>query len=525
MKIIIAGLLLFGTIFFQSCTDKNELETLPKEKTIEDLVISDQFNFETTTDQNLKITLPYTVDYTDYKSKISIYSASEDEGGVLIANVTTNDEGVFEGDLSIPSSYDSLYIKTHAGEVTVQLSGLKSVSTGGIIDFGEDYEIEPPFEGEINETQTKSATLRTSGFSGLKTAALANNVIANGGFDDDNFGTMSSWKTPNAIDETWYLSSGSYYPQAQRVNDNGNFVMRLQSTYYYYGGIGQMIDAEPGDVITFSADYKGSGSGSKRGYLYLIPRNASGRDLAFYSVRINGVNTTWKTKTIVATMPPETESCEVLIWSYARNSYIYWDNVVVTGPVTDSDNDGVSDDDDEYPNDASRAFNIYYPNKKKYASIGFEDNWPGTGDYDFNDLVVDYQYKQVVNSNNQLVDLQGKYVLKAIGASYHNGFGFQIKTDPDSISEVSGSVLNQGYVSLNANGTEAGQNKANIIVFEDAYDILQHPGGSIGVNTEIGATYIEPDTITVDVSFVNPVTRSSLGSAPFNPYMSMNQEI
>ena len=70
---------------------------------------------------------------------------------------------------------------------------------------------------------------------------------------------------------------------------------------------------------------------------------------------------------------------------------------------TDSDGDGVSDEFDQYPTDPARAYNSYWPSKRTYATIAFEDEWPKTADYDMNDLVVNYRYNFVSNANNVIV--------------------------------------------------------------------------------------------------------------------------
>ncbi len=62
-----------------------------------------------------------------------------------------------------------------------------------------------------------------------------------------------------------------------------------------------------------------------------------------------------------------------------------------TPPPVDTDGDGIANTLDMYPNDATRAFDNYYPSKTVFGTLAFEDLWPGKGDYDMNDLVVDYQ--------------------------------------------------------------------------------------------------------------------------------------
>jgi hypothetical protein len=76
------------------------------------------------------------------------------------------------------------------------------------------------------------------------------------------------------------------------------------------------------------------------------------------------------------------------------------DSIVTLPPSADLDGDGVNDVDDEYPNDPLRAFNSYYPALNQYASVAFEDLWPYYGDYDLNDVVVDFKYRLVSNAQN-----------------------------------------------------------------------------------------------------------------------------
>lgn len=191
----------------------------------------------------------------------------------------------------------------------------------------------------------------------------------------------------------------------------------------------------------------------------------------------------------------------------------------------DSDGDGVADSEDDYPDDPARAFKNLYP-ANGYASLAFEDLWPGTGDYDFNDLVVDYQFTQITNVNNKVTDLNGRFVVRAIGAGFINGFGFQLDSDAIASSdlEVTGSVLTQGYVDLNDQGTEAAQEKVTFIVFDNAYAVLPSAGG-FGVNVESSAAYVEPDTIQMQISFSNlGYTIEDLNLAAFNPFLMVNEE-
>ena len=115
---------------------------------------------------------------------------------------------------------------------------------------------------------------------------------------------------------------------------------------------------------------------------------------------------------------------------------------------TDADGDGVSNTRDEYPNDKDRAFNNYYPGKNEVGTMAFEDLWPSKGDYDFNDLVLDYNFNQVTNAANQIVDVISQITVKAIGASIRSPFAIEFNTTPENVKSVTGQSLTKSVFSL-----------------------------------------------------------------------------
>ncbi|MDZ7775510.1 MAG: LruC domain-containing protein [Bacteroidales bacterium] len=90
---------------------------------------------------------------------------------------------------------------------------------------------------------------------------------------------------------------------------------------------------------------------------------------------------------------------------------------ITSGGANDTDGDGVADNLDDYPDDPTRAFDSYYPNQVDFVSVAFEDLWPGYGDYDFNDFVVNLNYQTVSNAQNAVVDVIVKYQIMAACAS------------------------------------------------------------------------------------------------------------
>lgn len=189
----------------------------------------------------------------------------------------------------------------------------------------------------------------------------------------------------------------------------------------------------------------------------------------------------------------------------------------------DNDNDGIANTWDDYPLDATRAFDTYWPSTD-WNSLAFEDLWPAQGDYDLNDLVVDYRFKVVTNSNNQVVELFPLFAIKAIGGAHHNGFGFQLEPTiaTDQIS-VSGNVLTSNYIALNASGLELGQNKPTFIAFDDAWDLVTPVNGYFGFNVSPNAPWSAPDTVQLHINFQNPVASiAALNLNSFNPFIIVN---
>jgi LruC domain-containing protein len=156
---------------------------------------------------------------------------------------------------------------------------------------------------------------------------------------------------------------------------------------------------------------------------------------------------------------------------------------------------------DLYPDDPEKAFESYYPSKTTKASIVFEDLWPFLGDYDFNDTAVDYSIKTISNANNEVVGLDLDYEVTADGASFVNGFAFELPgISPNSVLQISGQVLTNSVFELASNGTELEQTNVVIPLFDDHSVLLGQPG-------------------KVSVSFSSPIPEGQLGGGPFKPFL------
>lgn len=172
----------------------------------------------------------------------------------------------------------------------------------------------------------------------------------------------------------------------------------------------------------------------------------------------------------------------------------------------DTDGDGITDSNDEYPEDPDKAFEQFTPSKYGWGTVAFEDLWPYLGDYDFNDTAVNYRFVAVLNSDNMAVQLDIHFEVTSDGAGFINAFGIELESiAPSLIESVTGTVLTEGYINVASNGVEEGQNRAVIILFDNNETMLKIP-------------------TTVSVKFTTPITTNQLGLAPFNPFLIVDKD-
>lgn len=166
-------------------------------------------------------------------------------------------------------------------------------------------------------------------------------------------------------------------------------------------------------------------------------------------------------------------------------------------PVTDTDEDGVDDTEDDYPTDPNKAFNNYTGT----GSVAFEDQWPSTGDYDLNDVVINYSYNVITNAQNKVVRVEGNTTLRATGGAFQNGFGIQFPVERSKVSNVSGATL------------EAGQNKAVLVLFQNMRQEMVSWNTIRGGATSAAKNY----SISFDIS--NGPSLSQFGLGVYNPFI------
>jgi len=160
------------------------------------------------------------------------------------------------------------------------------------------------------------------------------------------------------------------------------------------------------------------------------------------------------------------------------------------------------------------------------GSLLFEDLYPSKGDYDFNDLVIQYNLQPYKTDQNKLDSLICTFKIKAFGASFRNGFGFQLPNIRTSkVKKVPGYVLKGNSIfTMKPKGTEENQVTSTFIVYDDSFDLMEHPGVGTGVNTESWIPFITPETIVLKIVFRDgKVDYDDLDIGNFNPFLIIDQ--
>lgn len=485
MKTFYLYLLLTFLTIFAACAPDAAIENSQSENNtgnpiavFEKISIPDNFNFETERAVNLSIS-----DATPFvKYEVFAYAENNSSEAENITEALKNSlysgkpyNGEINQSLSLSSIYEKVYV--------LRKDGLEYTSK--IIPIINNQIISK----STNKTSSKTAyTSKTNldACSICKDNFFLNNDFENGPTlpssyiitDENNVDGWSTTATDNKI-ELW--KSGFLGVAAQ----NGTYFAELnanQSSALY-----QRICTSPGAQISWSVWHRG-----RSGVDNAVVRIGENLTTATVEATMRTGNTAWVKYSGTYTVPANQQDTYFIFESLDSGSYgNFIDNIVITEIVS---------------GDCSSIQNkMYYPTELTNATLAFEDLWPYSGDYDFNDLVISYNIKTILNAENKVTQLDYNYTLESIGASYSNGFGLELEgVLPSAIESVTGQNLTEGFIQNNSNGTEKSQSNAVIIFFDNAHK-------NVGLSK------------TISIKFITPITTTSLGTAPFNPFLIVNK--
>lgn len=483
-KLNLVLLSIFSFCLFSCVND--DIENLQSENNIatpiaifEKLSIPNNFNFETEREVTLSIS-----DATPFvKYEIFAYAennSSETENITEALNNLLFSGKPYDGKLLQSFSLSSIYKKVYV----VRKDGLEYTS-----------EILPINNNQINfnsANKTLSKTRNASKTSLDACSICKDNFFLNNDFengptlpssyiitDENNVEGWSTTATDNKI-ELW--KSGFNGVPAQNGTYFAELNANLSSALY------QRICTSPGAKISWSVWHRG-----RTGVDNAVVRIGENLATATVEATMRTGTTAWVKYSGTYTVPANQQDTYFIFESLDAGSYgNFIDNIVITETAA---------------GDCSSIQNkMFYPTELTNATLAFEDLWPYSGDYDFNDLVISYNIQTILNAQNKVTQLKYNYTLESIGASYKNGFGLELEgVLPSAIESVTGQNLTEGFIQNNANGTEKSQSNAVIIFFDNAH-----------INVGLSKT--------ITIVFKTPITTAALGTAPFNPFLIINKD-
>jgi len=169
---------------------------------------------------------------------------------------------------------------------------------------------------------------------------------------------------------------------------------------------------------------------------------------------------------------------------------------------------------------ASFASKVYYPAADSFYMVGYEDQFPKLGDYDFNDLVVAYRVIFSLNSDMQVTAIASEGYLVARGGSFDHNWHLRIAL-PEG-SQAGGtyqlyapSPTNQGNEQVNAIDTTSG---IDISIFHNTTSLFSSPSSTYA-NTIWDEEPIQGHKFSLEITLSNPVALDAMDTAPFDPYL------
>jgi len=556
-----------------SCKKTSTVGTVtdPTLKTTKDLVIPNSFSFQTSNEVSVGILVknvssvltdvPIQI-YLDYPGS----SIAPNLNARLVGTYFSGADGRIDTKISLPASQDSLYLKTTYIGIESE-AGFSINGTTASYNYGEGNTLKyapVKLQTKAAFAYTYMGTYTSSGVP--KYLESARDKITQGLLDSINASLPEYIHLPNSHPQ--YLTAGN---EANLVltEDADVWVTFVSEGAAYTNSMGyytykastppqSISDIKKYTIIFPNASLSGSGGGMNSGDKVYLGRFAAGQAIGWFLTangwtgsQVYNSPTYFSDPVLNPETDPKRRQHTVLLYNNLRkllllgfedlnrntatssdedfNDALFYvtanpvkainvTNVPSIDTPLDDDKDGVSNNFDEFPQDPKRAYTNYYPAKDQYNSLLVEDLWPSLGDFDFNDMVLDYQYKQVTNAKGGIVELFVKLKVKAIGATFNNGFGIQFPVAASAVSSVT--LTDQSGV-VKSIGVEAGQDKAVVIAFENAFSLLPSTGG-MGVNVIPGNGYSAPKEIELHVLFASPQTALSLGTAPYNPFVFVN---
>lgn len=563
-KIFIASLTIF--FIFYSCSKDEIVEDIQADPSSNDITQPDiplDFNFQTTDEINVDITVTSITNQPLSGKKVSFFTDHPDFGGEYLASAFTNSSGSLSTEIQIPTYLEDIFVQVHSAgfgnQKKIPVTSQISLEFGGIPE-PRSMESNNKFSNDpihISDNYYYMGTFNEGILNGLPHYLEPDGDDLSQDFLNDVDASLPE-NNPVPTHNPHYLTSGNELDVVVMAQSDVwvTFVTEgagYRNTLGYYvfdtdNPPANVSEIDSVHIVLPNASLANSGGELNAGDKIRLGTFPAGKTISWVllqnawtgtGVDVDATKFYSRIDFNTAETDPSKRQHTVQLADFGNellligfedqtrshgsdddfNDMIFyvsanpWESISTGSipqvtPSVDSDDDGISDENDDFPSDPQRALRNTYE-----GSLAFEDLWPAEGDYDFNDMVIDYEIDHIVNGNNLLVDIEADWTIKAVFASFSNGFGIELNDLPSGdVSSVNGLNLTDGIVSLNGNGTEANQSSATVVFFDNVFDVVQASGSPY--------PHTSPVTIlNTTINFNTPVSQSTTGYPPYNPFI------
>lgn len=388
------GLILLLLAFAFACAEEEEVAQSPQRaENFEDLRVSDDFNWINGQSGLIEVELSEDPTFPMDLEGQRLWVLNRRQERLAFAFVDAQNKATFN--LALPDEQANYAVQLEATGEIWPLEWKSKLKLNMVNPFGAG----------LNKAFGKSH--------GLAKSNSGTNLLGNPGFETDLLPSNIAYAgnyTPasSPVDDGRWRSANADLSQA--VTGGSKRILEGNSSNYIW----QNVSVNAGDSIYFTCDF----SGLVAVYLVYYADASASRPRALQNAQLNS-----NPAGIRSVVP---EGCSVvsavIFFGDGVPSGDYIDNAFLSNPpaISDSDNDGVADDADAFPNDPTRAYVTYFPNEG-WATIMFEDLWPSKGDYDFNDMVINTQIVYSYDAAGNRVSAEYTVALDAVGAGIQNG--------------------------------------------------------------------------------------------------------
>jgi LruC domain-containing protein len=158
----------------------------------------------------------------------------------------------------------------------------------------------------------------------------------------------------------------------------------------------------------------------------------------------------------------------------------------------------------------------YFPGEGSFGTLAFEDLWPNMGDYDFNDVIIDYNVKATYDDDYAVTKIDMQLYLRAKGGSSDHGFGISFKHSwsyDGPYPDIASVTVNGEAVAPEAT------DYPSYIIIPSTKDVMPT------LNTITTNPFVEPLLFEVEIIFATPAENWGELDLPMNnPFIFVGNE-